>query len=392
VRYISVLSGSAALGLLFSGIGQAASITGWNTANVEIGPAGVSGASTVYDRDVTGGTAGAVTNGRIAYDFPEADSPGIKVVQGPFSQGGNATVGCIMASSTATCDSGFQSGKRFKQQFTGTGPVDLVFDVDPTTDPTGSEGYQVFQKLINQTGLAMTGFEISLGTGIGDGFVVSTVGDGLGFSPSFEFGPTDANASSQFPFGLFGDAADNPNFSIDGFFAPERSGFNVGFGEDVLATSGFFGPYPGLFGAGMLSQEAVPMGAFWDDDNDPTTDDVLIAWLNGDGEWEQRREIVGGTDVDTLAVPETYATFDELVSAIGLALVQGEIEDLANVNVNFAVDVAAFTGNSFTLRVDGSFDPLPAPDSVVPLPATLPLLLSAFGLIGVASMRRHRAV
>lgn len=269
------LAALAAMGLCASA--QAATTTAWNLGNVVVGPSGESGASTVYDRDVTGGISGAVTNGRIAYDFPEADSPGLKVVQGPFNSGGNSTAGCIMVSSTATCNSPFQSGKRFKQEVTGKGPMDLVFDVDPNGLAGGDAGYQVFQKLINQTGAPLGGFTLTLGTGVGSGFTASGANDGLAFSANFEFGPENAAAYSQFPFGLFGAAADNDNFLIDGFFAAERSGFEMIFGEDVIATSGIFGPYAGLFGPGMLSQEDVPNGAFWDIDNIPDTDDVLMA-------------------------------------------------------------------------------------------------------------------
>lgn len=377
----------------------AASITGWNTNNVDVGPtfSGTveqTGVSTVYDRDVTSGTAGAVTNGNIFYDFPEANSPGIKTVNGPFTSGGNITAGCIMASSGATCDSGFQSGKRFKQAITAQGPIDLVFDVDPegTATDSATQGYQVFQKLINQSGQAITSYRISLGTGLGQGFAESGANDGLKFDSSFQFGPDDANAYSQFPFGLFGDAATNPNFTLDGFFAPERSGFSMSFSEDVLLTTGFFGPYDDVFGPGLLDEGAVPTGAFFDEDGDPATDDVLIAWLNGDGLWEQRREILGDGTIAPLATPQTFGTLDTLESNVGETLLTDIIEDLANVNVNYAIDLAGFVGDSFTLRLDAGLDPLPNDDTgVVPLPAGYLMLLSALGLGGLAARRRPAA-
>ena len=125
------------------------------------------GASVVYDRDVPP-TAGAVTNGQIVYDFPEANAPGIKVENGPVDVGGNDLAGCIMASSGSTCDGPRQSGKRLKQHFTDIGPTDLVFDTDPdgtvtpVTDGDGNTldgdiGYRVFHKLTNETGAAAGG-------------------------------------------------------------------------------------------------------------------------------------------------------------------------------------------------------------------------------------------
>ena len=313
--------------------------------------------------------------------FPEADSPGLKVVQGPFSSGGNDTAGCIMASSVATCDSPFQSGKRFKEQVTGRGPFDLVFDVDPNGVAAGADGHQVFQKIINQSGSALSGFTLSLGVGVGDDFVASTAGDGLGFSTSFEFGPDKVPAYSQFPFGLFGAAADNDNFLIDGFFAAERSGFELILSEDAIQTAGIFGPYPTLFGDAMLSQEDVPNGAFWDIDSDPTTDDILMAWERPDGMWELRRGEVAGAPV-SLATALSFATLGEVEAFLGFGLAMGAIEDLANVNVNFAIDVLGFTGSSFTLRLQ---------PSAVPLPATLPLLLAGLAFVGAASRRRRAA-
>lgn len=74
----------------------AATIKDWNTANVVVGPEVAdftSGASVIYDRDVTAGVVGAVTNGRVSYTAPEANTPGLKVVNGVFTAGGQTTTG-----------------------------------------------------------------------------------------------------------------------------------------------------------------------------------------------------------------------------------------------------------------------------------------------------------
>lgn len=82
----------ALLGLVVAAVpaaSQAATITGWNTSNVEVGPVldttnaiGDSGASVVYDEEEVGETipTGAESSGQIVYTWDESNSPGIKVV------------------------------------------------------------------------------------------------------------------------------------------------------------------------------------------------------------------------------------------------------------------------------------------------------------------------
>jgi len=317
--------------------------------------------SVIYDQDVTGGTTGATTNGRIAFEPPEATDPGLKVVNdSPDLNPGQDFTNCIMASSTATCESPFQSGKRFKQQITDVGPIDLVFDV---SDEDSTTAYRVFQKVSNYTDGRLGGFDIELGFGLGDGFVMSIGGDGLGFD-------LGEGASTQFPFGLFGDADTSPNHDTDGFFDPtSRSGFNVSLSEDLLSTESLFGMYEDLFGP-WLSIGMVPQGYFWDDDGDPTTDAILMAYLNDEGQWVDR---------DGLVVDE-----QDLIDA-GYEI--GIIEDLANVNVNYFLLIGDVTGwrtwngetASFTIRLT---------PNEVPVPATLSLLGMGALLLGARRRRR----
>lgn len=371
------------------GIATAATIDGWNTDNVVVGatPAdGVTGYSVVYDRDVTSGTAGATTSGQIAFTPPEAVSPGIQVATESYTRG-TALDGCLMTSNSgATCSSDFQSGKRIKQQMTGLGPVDLVFDVSGSTDMT----YQVFHRLINVTGGALSGFQVELGYGTGGNFMQAGATGPLTFSASFEAQPNGSGpVSTQYPFGLFGDAATNSNFTLDGFFAPERTGMTVNFASTVLSSTGYFGPYDGLFGD-WLSQDAVPMGAFWDNDANDSTDALLMAWFNpATGKWEARREAAvldtnGTGTAQTLATilsADTLAEIEQLLGMTGL-LDEAPIEDLANLNLNFAIHLAGDLGgaSSFTLRTTVL--------SAVPLPAGAPLLLGALG--GLALLRRRK--
>ncbi len=111
---------------------QAGVISDWNTNNVVTEPGPYTDGevyhSTIYDRDVSGGTSGAETNGRIAFEPPEGEAPGLKVVtDGPDLNDKRDFNDCIMAAGGATCEDGFQSGKRFKMQATDTGAIDMVF-------------------------------------------------------------------------------------------------------------------------------------------------------------------------------------------------------------------------------------------------------------------------
>ena len=403
----------AVSGLIAGSSGTAATITGWNTDNVEVAPPtvlpddeGVTGYSVVYDRALP--DTDAVTNGRIAFTPPEAQSPGIKVEPLPYEQtGGGAPAltfsGCLMTSNPgATCTSPFQSGKRIKQQMTGTGPVDLVFDV-ANDDKTST--YQVFHRLINDTNALLDGFKIELGYGIGDGFEKAGDDGALSFSSLFAAQPQGSgSASTQFPFGLFGDADTNPNFTLDGFFANARTGFNTAFSAVEIASDGIFGPYTDFFDT-WLPGQSVPAGVFWDNDNDPGTDALVMAWQRPDGKWEIRREIASLEDetAAALVTPVVLASFDavvdwfedqEGVTDLTAVLLPGEIEDLANLNVNFAIQLAGnlFDADqnaldSFTLRTTV----FAAPIAAIPLPAGAPLLLGGLGMLWALRRRRQKA-
>ena len=401
---------------------SAATITGWNTSNVAVPtenpPDYETGYSLIYDGSVTDATS--VNTGRIAFTPPEAKLPGIKVVNGEFTLGGPGkltTTGCIMASSTATCDSPFQSGKRLKEHMTSDSPIDLVFDVDPDgTAVAGSIGYQVYHRVVNKTGGALAGVTVELGFGIGDSFTSSVAGDGLGFSNAFLAPPDrDFPTSSQFPFGLFGDADTNPNFTLDGFFAPERTGYELNFAEDKISTGEFYGPYEDLFGSWM-SEETLPEGAFWDFDDDATTDDLLMAWLTPSGEWEVRRDINDAGEVESID-PLLFASLEEVDLYLGIASVVGLIDDLANLNLNHVIALwDAVDFDQFTMRVTATPCTIPPvatasafslvsaahagpvlgedfcvlpPVAPVPLPAGLPLIVAALATLGWSARRRR---
>lgn len=408
-------------------MGHAATITEWITDNVVVGAEDtdgtddVGGASVVYDRDVSDGdTTGASTFGQITYIAPESNTPGIKIDVGdPAAPDGLAEGyigaknqefdGCIMASSTAFCDSPFQSGKRIKQQVTGIGPIDLTFgvsDPDPTTDNEPSV-YQVFHRLINVTGGELDGFTVELGTGVGDDFVASTEGDGLSFAQDVAFGPDNLAAFSQYPFGLFGGEPLNPNpLSLPGFFdTTERAGFDVTLAEDTITSTGYYGSYDDLFGS-WLSQEDVPDGLLYDYDPG-NADPLVMAWATETG-WEFLRGVGDDFSLNELGVtpiasqffdydfdndPEngvSESMFDYITAnfaglALGENLLFDAIEDLANLNLTFALNIDdAFAFDSFTMRVTTTGSP-----EVVPLPAGAPLLISGLLAIGWVARRKR---
>ena len=384
--------------------GLATTITGWNTDNVVVDTSnttGVTGVSAVYDKTGTGGTTvppGATKTGGIAFTPDEAISPGLKVQPESYPDTGQGATlqldGCIMTSNpNATCTSGFQSGKRVKQLITSFEPVDLVFDIEPSD---GMTAYQVFGRLIKESSAPLAGATVELGFGVGDAFVAATPEDQLRFSTTFTAQPNNSGLSStsQFPFGLFGDADDSPNFLLDGFFAKDRSGFNLIQTETTISTAGFYGAYGDIFGP-WNSRESVVEGLFWDFDNNADTDNLLMAWQIGADQWEARR-IVGETcDVNDSTNCTPGMTLDEddyFVGTYGevLAFLEagnpqfsifdpGPIEDLANLNLNYAIELGDLgQRTSFTLQT--SVTP-------VPLPTGMPLLLGGLGMIAILRRR-----
>lgn len=363
-----------------AGGAMATTVTGWNLDNVvvETGPFvdGTTYSSPVYDRDVTGGTAGATSNGAVTYDPPEAGAPGIKIVtNGPDLKPNIDVPNCIMASSTSTCEGDFQSGKRFKLRMDAVAPIDLVFDTDAGSSVDGTETtdpYQIFAKLKNNTGGSLKGFVAELGFGVGADFVAATALDNITLEALATSEPT-----TQFPFGLFGDASASSNHDLDGFFAAETTGYDATFTGTTIQSTGMYGPYASFFGDWKTLADA-PDGYFWDNDGDADTDAILMAWLRPDGVWEQRRT-EDGADA-TPAAPFEVAEAD-LISA---GYLTGPIEDVVNLNVNAYVAFGAGydDGRSFTLRVNGL-----AAD--VPLPAGFVLMAGALGLLGAASRRRR---
>jgi hypothetical protein len=428
---VSLLGSAAAI---LPALATATTLGAWNEDNVvrstEFPVEGVTDFSVVYQGD----PATAETNGRIAYTPFEAIDPGLEALNDFYTTGpadSRVFDGCIRAEAGGSdCATGFQTGNRFKLQLTDTGAVDLVFNINP--DDPGTQGlnpgnpdegpgiatpgintYQVFGRAVNLTTQMLDSFVIELGFGVGDNFVASADGDGLSFAQNLNLGPNGETAFTQYPFGLFG-SLDQPNpaeYPIAGFFDNDgRAGFEVaveadGVGEDRIVSGAYYGTYDDRFG-NWLSQEMAPEGLLWDNDGNPLTDALVMAWFNeDDGMWETLREVTTLLDEDgnpfLSAIASGSVLHDSAAAAASyLGLTAGSfvvdgIEDVANLNLNFGIQLAdTFMGwrdatgalqNNFTLRLTSFAAPGPAP---IPLPASVLFLLAGVGTLG--ALRRLR--
>lgn len=228
-RYtVNILSLSTLLSVtLFGVVGEAkaGTLTNWNDSNALID--NINSRTILFpNTDKTGNSSG-----QIVWNPDEGESPGINVDNTPFSFARVSAAGCILAAGNVNCDSPRRSGKRFKSQATDFGFIDLQFDV--AQEPIEDSLYRVFQRFTNSTSSLAEDFEISLGFGIGNGFVSSLLDDDLGFFVPTEADPPNSQLSALFPAGLFS-PADEPVGSDVGYFDDERSGFNLTAQEDLI--------------------------------------------------------------------------------------------------------------------------------------------------------------
>jgi hypothetical protein len=235
-----------------------------------------------------------------------------------------------------------------------------------------------------------------------------------------DLGPNDM---AEFPGGLFYGPADDKHYW--GFFSSERAGFTVEqtaltAGTVTFGSETLNGAYEGLFGK-WLPINWVPTGVFFDHDGNPASDALVTAWSDGtlwtkylidDANGTRTTQLLTQVDVDgLLAQPATiwnddgdapkiadtdpvqtlggtlYATWDpqqelyvmadgsgtktndEMAALLDASTtlerrpgyLQGPIEDLANLNLNYFIevgDISNFPGydamadvGEFTLRI-----------------------------------------
>ncbi len=331
---------------------KAANIMQWNQQNIvtENGPyiLELTYSSVVYE-DLQFNNS----NGAVIWVESDVMSPGMSVVHNDDMDGSN----CLMTAginpedfSTKQCSDPFQTSKRFKLSATATGNhIDLLFDV---SDPLNNiSPYRIMEKFLNSTGLQISDFNIELGFGLGDDFIPAPANIGLDFSDRdgniwiAETSTADTSSihlDALFPFGLFGNAATDPNHDIDGYFdSTERARFYLSANRGKLTSTGLAENYRQLFGD-FLAKSQVINGYLWDSDDDDSTDPVLIAhqteagWftLRPDQWWIDLmlpvpdKNLLDGSLADTTlaqwaANPDDYAI--------------DSIEDLANLNLNYHI-------------------------------------------------------
>lgn len=392
----------------------------------------------VYDDDVQTTLLGKA----LAKDWPVGEPVGIKIVNDDTDVKEGRATNCIMSTSylddhfldtadpkQVICSGPFQSHKRYKLAMLPTtvagGPgaekgIDLVFNVEQ--DGT-SRDYQVFQKINNWTDKRLAGFTIQVGTGQGASFVpASDTTTGVGVAnlslsvPVAVWGRTNQNAN--FSTGLFG-PRDVKHDRPHGYFDPDtRAGFvfnEYGAGKigdasgqtDTLTSGPTLGsdyddvPAGALAAAGQfgnwLPNSMLPFGIFYDEDANPDTDNLLVAWYG-------HHPTIGGlrwmTGVDTaepvdplesfkLVAPETITTVWANDPLYSMAV----IDDLVNVGLNYNVtiaDISSFPGYdadpalnaaTFTIRITPVLEavatPAPAYVDQIPDPSLAYLLSNA---------------
>ena len=300
--------------------------------------------------------------------WPVGEPPGIKVVNDDEDVKEGKPQNCLMTTSyleggyldattpdPTLCSSSFQTHKRFKvamQPDALDKGVDLVFNVEP--DGTERD-YQVFQKINNYTDARLGGFVLQIGFGVGADFQTVTeagLSAALGMSTPTEGDDAiwDPEEIATFSHGLFGYA--DHHFPEDGFFDDTRAGFYTELtpyetegtvGDTLTSTTTLGSAYAQIppetgpeeqFGPWLPSKWA-PYGVFYDDDFDPDTDAILMAFWgetaadSGEFAWMHGKS-------------EDYAVVDDKTLAewqADHAYSVDVIEDVLNLSLNYILTV-----------------------------------------------------
>jgi len=354
--------------------------------------------SEIYDMDFINGSSGETLMARlVAKNPPVGEPPGVKVLNDqPVSD--KQPESCIMATAVGVhCGSDFQTHKRYKVLMQpamidgiGSDSVDMVFKVGNNGDAV--EEYRVFQKINNWTGERLTGFRLEVGFRIGTAFQnVADSAAAANLSVEVDQYFDDINKQTNFAHGLFG-PVEPPNWNdvgafTGGFFDDQsRAGYrieevNTGTYRSVpdAETGGIFGIYENVLPEDPVSQAGLagfnqfgdwlptiymPSGVFFDDDDNPDTDDTLMAWwgyntscstapapvntgdycwMYGDTnyyDWIDNQDPALGFVKDTLTTnyqPVSQTTFNAWASDSRYYI--DTIDDLANLNLNYVVNV-----------------------------------------------------
>ncbi|MDX1348443.1 MAG: choice-of-anchor F family protein [Thiomicrorhabdus chilensis] len=273
------------------------------------------------------------------------------------------------------CNSAFQTHKRFKvsalpASVEAGGAIDMVFNVQDGANPEGAAAtrYMVLQKLNNYTGKHLKGFTLQVGTGIGGDFVASAtfaveLSDGVGEKVDKDTGlltdpPTDiwdATDMATFSAGLFGPG--DEKHAVGFFDTVNRAGFLAAEAaaapkNSIVSGDTIADTYETLFGSKWLPSIYEPKGIFYDFDNDPATDDRLVAWWgdNPNTDAEDYMWLKGAADNYAPATADELEAWAESSDPYYI----GGIEDVLNLGLSYIIDVGDLTDegeNTFTLRM-----------------------------------------
>ncbi len=355
---------------------------GFDPDTGEYDPAFATFDSYIYNSESATSTPMGVLHGK---DYPVGEPSGIKIINDDTAVRNGKPENCIMTTSyleggfldsgaplPVICSSGFQTHKRFKVNFLPDSlgaAVDLVFNITSTDETETYRDYQVFQKMNNYSGSRLKGFEIQVGTGIGDNFVASSdANNGVGLSRLSLYaslvsvdpdnGIWTPEQQATFSHGLFGPEDTNPHhvpphFDSDGFFDSRPAGYQIvdpgellqfpgqtdTFGSTTPMESNYIKAPPSgpkeQFGP-WLHDQIAPYGIFFDDDDNPETDAVLLAfWGEIDDTYTDHFHWMRG-EVDNFAIVDD-PTMNEWAS--NPVYYVDIIEDMLNLGVNYIVTI-----------------------------------------------------
>jgi len=285
-----------------------------------------------------------------AEGFLDADTPIYTPCNGPFQTHKRFKVDVLPAAVDGVADG--EAGKG----------IDLVFNVETEE---GMRRYQVFQKLNNYSGKRLDGYQVQVGFGVGSEFVLAAAEHdiklSIGLGEDLKDGePADVWSSDElatFSHGLFG-PADGDHFPEDGFFDDRKAGFDVALNSDgntISSTGALDSNYltapPGVTGqfGDWLPDIWEPKGLFFDHDNDPNTDAMLMAFWGYNPAISDYGWMKGNND--SFATP-TQEEIEYWIQHPGY-FVAG-VEDVLNLGLNYIVevgDVSTYPESTFTIRM-----------------------------------------
>ncbi|NOR55671.1 MAG: choice-of-anchor F family protein [Sulfurovum sp.] len=362
-------------------------------------------------------------------DWPVGEPAGIKVINDDNKTSNGKPVNCIMTTSyldtgyldtgspkPVICSSPFQTHKRFKINLLETTvanvadgaegygkPVEIVFNLDDTDTNTTVRKYQILQKLNNYSGKRLKGYMVEVldENGSKNDALTLSLGEGEGVDENGTLDGSDIwgiEDMANMSHGLWGPYEEHKGevrFE-NGFFDYIRAYYDVDLNttdnnRSISSTGDMLGGnYQAIFG-NWLPSIWEPTGVFYDEDHDPSTDNILQAFFGTapgftEDAWYKRSVDDNVTD----NIPPVYtwalATDADFAEWSGDWYNVGKIEDVLNLGLNYIVNVGenALIGKTFIIRITpyvdinqtvpsyvGKDSSIPTPPVITPPPANV---------------------